>query len=105
MIRIEPRQAPSRLMTLGIPVLSAVIALALATIPLAFAGASIGLTHEVVDLYRRIRCNCQAAAIDELIEWGVEFDKKKNEAGETVIALGREAAEEKLPELTELLAR
>ena len=42
MIRIEPRNAPSRLMTVGIPVLSAVIALALAAIPLAFAGAPIG---------------------------------------------------------------
>lgn len=42
MIRIEPRVAPSRLMTLGIPVLSALMALALAAIPLAFAGAPIG---------------------------------------------------------------
>ena len=42
MIRIEPRAAPSRMMTLGIPVLSAAIALALAAIPLAFAGAAIG---------------------------------------------------------------
>ena len=42
MIRIEPRAAPSRLMTLGIPVLSAAFALALAAIPLLFAGAPIG---------------------------------------------------------------
>lgn len=41
MIRIEPRSAPSRSLTLGVPVLSAVIALALAAIPLAFAGADI----------------------------------------------------------------
>ncbi|MBJ6371087.1 ABC transporter permease [Sedimentitalea sp. CAU 1593] len=41
MIRIEPRPAPSRRLTLGVPVLSAVIALALAAIPLGFAGADI----------------------------------------------------------------
>jgi len=41
MIRIEPRAAPSRLMTIGIPILSAFVALALAAIPLAFAGAPI----------------------------------------------------------------
>jgi len=29
-------------------------------------------------------------AIDELIAWGVEFDRKKNEEGESVLALGRE---------------
>lgn len=52
MIRIEPRQAPSRMMTLGIPVLSAVIALALATIPLAFAGASIGQAY--VEMFRGV---------------------------------------------------
>ncbi len=45
MIRIEPREAPSRLMTLGIPVLSALIALALAAIPLAFAGAPIAAAY------------------------------------------------------------
>ncbi len=42
MIRIEPRSAPSRLMIFGIPILSAVIAVLLAAIPLAFAGAEIG---------------------------------------------------------------
>lgn len=41
MIRIEPRAAPSRLMTIGIPIVSAIVALALAAIPLAFAGAPI----------------------------------------------------------------
>jgi len=41
MIRIEPRNAPSRLLTLGIPVLSALFALLLAAIPLALAGANI----------------------------------------------------------------
>lgn len=45
MIRIEPREAPSRLMTLGIPVLSAVISLLLAAIPLAFAGANIAAAY------------------------------------------------------------
>jgi len=41
MIRIEPRDAPGRLMTLGVPVLSALIALLLASVPLLFAGANI----------------------------------------------------------------
>lgn len=41
MIRIEARTAPSRVLTLGVPVLSALVALALASIPLAFAGADI----------------------------------------------------------------
>lgn len=40
MIRIEPRQQRSRAMDLGIPVLSAVIALAFAAIPLLAAGAN-----------------------------------------------------------------
>jgi len=41
MIRIEPRPAPSRVQTLGIPVLSAVVALALSAVPLVFAGADV----------------------------------------------------------------
>jgi general nucleoside transport system permease protein len=41
MIRIEPRDAPSRALTIGVPVASALIALLLAAIPLAFAGANI----------------------------------------------------------------
>lgn len=41
MIRIEPRDSPSRLLSVGVPIFSAVIALALAAIPLAFAGANI----------------------------------------------------------------
>ncbi len=41
MIRIEPREAPSRLLTLGVPVVSAILALALAAIPLALAGADV----------------------------------------------------------------
>jgi len=45
MIRIEPREAPSRALTLGVPILSAVIALALAAIPLAFAGANIATAY------------------------------------------------------------
>ena len=40
MIRIEPRTGQSRSLSLGIPVLSAVIALALAAIPLMLAGAN-----------------------------------------------------------------
>jgi len=45
MIRIEPRDAPGRLMTLGVPVLSAVIALVLASVPLFFAGANIATAY------------------------------------------------------------
>lgn len=41
MIRIEARNAPPRALTLGVPILSALVALALASIPLAFAGADI----------------------------------------------------------------
>ena len=41
MIRIEPRAATSQAFKLGLPVLSAVIALLAAAIPLAFAGANI----------------------------------------------------------------
>ncbi len=52
MIRIEPRNAPPRLMTVGIPVLSAVVALALAAIPLAFAGAPIGPAY--VQMFRGV---------------------------------------------------
>lgn len=41
MMRIEAREAPSRAFTLGVPVLSALVALLLAAIPLALAGASV----------------------------------------------------------------
>jgi len=41
MIRIEPRDAPSRALSVGVPVMSAVIALALAAVPLTFAGANL----------------------------------------------------------------
>jgi len=41
MIRIEPRDAPGRTLTIGVPVMSAVVALVLAAVPLAFAGANI----------------------------------------------------------------
>ncbi|MDC0659362.1 ABC transporter permease [Leisingera sp. SS27] len=40
MIRIEPRENPSRAFAIGIPILSAVISLALAAIPLLAAGAN-----------------------------------------------------------------
>ncbi len=40
MIRIEPRNSSSRAFAIGIPILSAVISLALAAIPLGFAGAN-----------------------------------------------------------------
>ena len=41
MIRIEPRR-PSRLVNLAVPVLAALVALLLAAIPLALAGADLG---------------------------------------------------------------
>ncbi|MCF6343635.1 MAG: ABC transporter permease [Devosiaceae bacterium] len=41
MLRIEPRESPSRWWTLGVPIASALLALLLAAIPLAFAGANI----------------------------------------------------------------
>ncbi|WP_407696800.1 ABC transporter permease [Sedimentitalea xiamensis] len=44
-MRIEPRPAPPRLLTLGVPVLAALIALALAALPLAFAGADIATAY------------------------------------------------------------
>ena len=48
MIRIEPRDAPSRRLTIGVPVASALLALLLAAIPLTFAGANI------VEAYREM---------------------------------------------------
>ncbi|GAA6178778.1 ABC transporter permease [Shimia sp. NS0008-38b] len=45
MIRIEPRTAPSRAITLGLPVFSALVALGLAAIPLIFAGANIAVAY------------------------------------------------------------
>lgn len=41
MIRIEPRETPSRWWTIGVPIVSALVAIALAAIPLAAAGADI----------------------------------------------------------------
>ncbi len=41
MIRIEPRETPSRWWTIGVPVASALLALVLAAIPLALAGANV----------------------------------------------------------------
>jgi len=52
MIRVEPRTAPSRLMKIGVPILSAVIALALAAIPLVFAGAAIGPAY--VEMFKGV---------------------------------------------------
>jgi len=46
MIRIEPRESPSRRLTIGIPVASALLALLLAAIPLSFAGANIGEAYQ-----------------------------------------------------------
>lgn len=45
MIRIEPRDAPSRALTWGVPVLAAVAALALAAVPLAAAGADVAAAY------------------------------------------------------------
>ena len=48
MIRIEPRNSSSRFLKFGIPIASALISLVLAAIPLAFAGADIGLAYLVM---------------------------------------------------------
>ncbi|WP_136657287.1 ABC transporter permease [Nitratireductor sp. XY-223] len=45
MIRIEPRQATSHCLKYGVPVVSAIVALALAAIPLALAGANIATAY------------------------------------------------------------
>lgn len=45
MIRIEPRSGSSKKLTYGVPVLSALIALGLAAIPLTFAGASVAAAY------------------------------------------------------------
>lgn len=52
MIRIEPRPAPSPLAKIGVPVLSALVALGLAAVPLAFAGAAIGPAY--VEMFRGV---------------------------------------------------
>ena len=52
MIRIEPRPATSVLMSVGTPILSAVVALLLAAIPLAFAGAPVGQAY--VEMFRGV---------------------------------------------------
>ncbi len=52
MMRIEPRESPGRLLTLGVPVLSALVALALAAIPLALAGAPVGRAY--LEMYRGV---------------------------------------------------
>ena len=45
MIRIEPRQATSHFLKYGVPVVSAIVALALAAIPLVLAGANIATAY------------------------------------------------------------
>ena len=52
MMRIEPREAPGRLLTFGVPVLSALVALALAAIPLALAGAPVAQAY--LEMYRGV---------------------------------------------------
>jgi len=44
-IRIEPRESYSRFMIFGVPLLSALVALLLAAIPLTFAGANIASAY------------------------------------------------------------
>ena len=46
MIRVEPRNASSRFFKFGVPLVSAVLSLCLAAIPLAFAGADIALAYQ-----------------------------------------------------------
>lgn len=45
MIRIEPRGRSTKILTFGVPVLSALVALAFAAIPLAFAGANVAAAY------------------------------------------------------------
>ena len=45
MIRIEAREAPSRWWTLGVPIVSALVALLLAAIPLMAAGADVFVAY------------------------------------------------------------
>ncbi len=52
MMRIEPREAPGRWLTLGVPVLSALVALALAAIPLMLAGAPVAQAY--LEMYRGV---------------------------------------------------
>lgn len=52
MIRIEPRQSSSALMTYGIPVLSALISLLLAAIPLMLSSAPVGASY--VEMFRGV---------------------------------------------------
>ena len=52
MMRIEPRESPGRLLTLGVPVLSALVALALAAIPLMLAGAPVAQAY--LEMYRGV---------------------------------------------------
>ncbi|WP_436399547.1 ABC transporter permease [Roseobacter sp. S98] len=51
-MRVEPRNAPARLLTVGVPVLSAIVALGLAAIPLAFAGA--GIAEAYREMFRGV---------------------------------------------------
>jgi simple sugar transport system permease protein len=48
MIRLEPRAQPSRLIGFGVPVLSALVALLLAAIPLALAGADVAQAYALM---------------------------------------------------------
>ncbi len=52
MMRIEPRESPGRLLSLGVPVLSALVALMLAAIPLALAGAPV--VQAYLEMYRGV---------------------------------------------------
>ncbi len=52
MMRIEPRESPGRLLTLGVPVLSALVALMLAAIPLMLAGAPVAQAY--LEMYRGV---------------------------------------------------
>jgi simple sugar transport system permease protein len=54
MIRIEARDSASSFMKLGIPVLSACVALLLAAIPLMFAGAPVGASY--VQMFMGVFC-------------------------------------------------
>ena len=58
MIRVEPRNANSAIFSYGVPILSAVVALILASIPLWLAGApvliSVSYTHLTLPTIRSV---------------------------------------------------
>ena len=51
-MRIEPRESENWLLVLGVPILSAIVALMLAAIPLSFAGANLIVAY--VEMFKGV---------------------------------------------------